>query len=101
MHRLSNGAFQLSKSRGANGYVLPLGDGCAVVDPGMKSGARAVFVELAAAGMAGSLRTCWESAHFAVPGCQGRRPGVGSRRLVMSPIMAHLTIASAWAGSRS
>jgi len=56
MHELPNGAFKLDKSRGANGYVIPLGEGFAVVDPGMKSGARAVISELAEAGFAGAVR---------------------------------------------
>jgi hydroxyacylglutathione hydrolase len=56
MHELPNGAFKFNKSRGANGYVVPLGDGFAVVDPGMKSGARAVISELADAGFAGAVR---------------------------------------------
>ena len=55
MPKLLNGAFQLSTSRGANGYVLPLGDVFAVIDPGMNSGVRAVLGELAAEGMAGSV----------------------------------------------
>jgi hydroxyacylglutathione hydrolase len=55
MEKLSNGAFQLTKSRGANGYVIPLGDTYAVVDPGMKSGALPVIAELAAAGLAQSI----------------------------------------------
>ncbi|WP_170133235.1 MBL fold metallo-hydrolase [Arthrobacter livingstonensis] len=55
MRKLPNGAFQLSRSRGANGYVLPLQAGYAVIDPGMKSGAQAVLAELAHAGMAGSI----------------------------------------------
>jgi peptidoglycan biosynthesis protein MviN/MurJ (putative lipid II flippase) len=43
-----------------------------------------------------SLRTCWESDH-----CQGLRPGAGASRRTMSPIMAHLTQASACSGRRS
>jgi hypothetical protein len=49
----------------------------------------------------GGLRQRWESGHFTVPACQGRRPGGGAGRLAMRPIMAHLTMSSAWAGSRS
>jgi hypothetical protein len=55
----------------------------------------------AASGSSIVLRTCWESAHFGVPGSQGRRPGAAASRRAIRPIMAHLTIASAWAGSRS
>ena len=55
MQKLSNGAFQLSSSRGANGYVLELADGYAVIDPGMKSGARGVIAELAEAGILGAV----------------------------------------------
>ncbi|ALE05381.1 hypothetical protein AL755_07650 [Arthrobacter sp. ERGS1:01] len=55
MQKLSNGAFQLSKSRGANGYVIPLGETYAVIDPGMKSGAQAVIAELTGAGMLGTV----------------------------------------------
>ena len=47
------------------------------------------------------LRTCWERDHEALAGSQGRRPGAGARRRVMSPIIAHLTMASACSGSRS
>lgn len=46
------------------------------------------------------LSTCWESGE-AVPDRHGRRPGAGSSRLAMSPIMAHLTMASAGAGRHS
>jgi len=42
------------------------------------------------------LRACWESGH-----CQGLRPGAGTSRRVMSPIMAHLTQASECSGRRS
>jgi hypothetical protein len=42
------------------------------------------------------LRTCGESDH-----CQGLRPSAGASRRVMSPIMAHLTQASACSGRRS
>jgi glyoxylase-like metal-dependent hydrolase (beta-lactamase superfamily II) len=55
MHELPNGAFQLDNSRGANGYVIPLDRGFAVVDPGMKSGARAVVAEVARAGLTGAV----------------------------------------------
>ncbi|MGA7203643.1 MAG: MBL fold metallo-hydrolase [Specibacter sp.] len=55
MQKLTNGAFELEKSRGANGYAIPLGDTYAVVDPGMNSGALAVISELAAAGLAQSV----------------------------------------------
>ena len=55
MIKLENGALQLEKSRGANGYVIPIGDTYAVVDPGMKSGAQAVVAELTAAGILGSV----------------------------------------------
>jgi len=56
MQKLSNGALKLEKSRGANGFVIPLGDAYAVVDPGMKSGAQAVIAELTGAGVLGSVR---------------------------------------------
>lgn len=55
MKKLPNGAFALEHSRGANGYVLPLRDGYAVVDPGMKAGAQSVIAELTAAGLLGSV----------------------------------------------
>ena len=55
MIKLENGALQLEKSRGANGFVIPLGETYAVVDPGMKSGAQAVIAELTAAGILGSV----------------------------------------------
>lgn len=52
MKKLPNGVLQLEKSRGANGYVLPLRDSFAVIDPGMKSGAGGVIAELSDAGVA-------------------------------------------------
>ena len=36
-----------------------------------------------------------------VDGCHGRRPGPGARRRVISPIIAHLIIASECSGRRS
>jgi hypothetical protein len=54
-----------------------------------------------AAGREVALRTCWERGHVMLVGCQGRRPGAGARRRVMSPIMDHLTMASAFSGRRS
>ncbi len=47
------------------------------------------------------LSKCWERGHGALAGCQGRRPGAGASRRAMSPIMAHLTMASACPGRRS
>lgn len=47
------------------------------------------------------LSTCWERDHVALAGRHGWRPGDGASRRVMSPIMAHLTMASACSGSRS
>lgn len=55
MMKLENGAFQLQKSQGANGYVIPLGSSYAVVDPGMALGAKAVIAELDAAGILGDV----------------------------------------------
>ena len=39
--------------------------------------------------------------HAALADCHGRGPGDGASRRVMSPIMAHLTMASACSGKRS
>jgi hypothetical protein len=45
-----------------------------------------------------SFSKCWVRGHFVVFGCHGRRPGAGGRRRIISPIMAHLTIASECSG---
>lgn len=55
MKELPNGAFALESARGANGYVLPLQNGYALIDPGMQFGARGVIAELAAAGVLGAI----------------------------------------------
>ncbi len=56
MKRLPNSAFQLEKSRGANGYVITAGEQLALIDPGMASGAAAVVRELQDAGLLPALR---------------------------------------------
>lgn len=53
MHK--NGSLQLQNSKGANGYVIPLGNSYAVIDPGMESGAKAVITELETAGILGEV----------------------------------------------
>ncbi|MGN5733819.1 MBL fold metallo-hydrolase [Arthrobacter psychrochitiniphilus] len=55
MRELKCGALQLQESFGANGYVIPLENSYAVVDPGMWFGAKAVITELATAGILGSV----------------------------------------------
>jgi hypothetical protein len=47
------------------------------------------------------LRTCLIRVHTVVEVLQGRRPGPGASRRVMTPIIAHLTIASEVSGRRS
>jgi len=49
----------------------------------------------------GELRTCLTRGQMVLGGAQGRRPVPGASRRVMSPIMAHLTMASWLSGSRS
>ncbi|MHA7271126.1 MBL fold metallo-hydrolase [Arthrobacter sp. HLT1-20] len=56
MQRLSNGAFQLSKSCGSNGYVVAAGEHLVVIDPGMASGAPGVVKELREAGLLEAVR---------------------------------------------
>lgn len=56
MHKLSNGAFQLSKSRGANGYVVATGEQLVLIDPGMASGSAGVVSELREAGLLTAVR---------------------------------------------
>lgn len=56
MQRLSNGAFQLSKSRGANGYVVAAGEQLVLIDPGMASGSAGVVNELREAGLLTAVR---------------------------------------------
>lgn len=56
MQKLSNGAFQLSKSRGANGYVVAAGEQLVVIDPGMAWGAAGVVAELQEAGLLAAVR---------------------------------------------
>lgn len=55
MIKLESGAFQLQKSQGANGYVIPLGGSYVVVDPGMAMGTKAVIAELGTAGILGDV----------------------------------------------
>lgn len=56
MQRLSNGAFQLSRSRGANGYVVAAGEHLVVIDPGLAWGAAGVVAELREAGLLSAVR---------------------------------------------
>lgn len=56
MIKLESGAFQLQKSKGANGYVIPMGSSYVIVDPGMALGAKAVIAELDAAGILNEVR---------------------------------------------
>ncbi|MHA7305798.1 MBL fold metallo-hydrolase [Arthrobacter sp. TMN-49] len=56
MQELSNGAFQLSRSRGANGYVVASGEQLVVIDPGLASGASGVVTELREAGLLKAVR---------------------------------------------
>jgi len=52
-------------------------------------------------GFAEALERVGKGGQAALAFCQGRRPGAGARRRVMSPIMVHLTMASACSGRRS
>ncbi len=61
----------------------------------------ATALTVLAVSLVAMLRTCWERGHEALLDCQGRGPGPGARRRVISPIMAHLTIASACSVLRS
>ena len=56
MKSLPNSAFQLEKSRGANGYVVAAGEQLALIGPGMAGGAAAVVRELRDAGLLPALR---------------------------------------------
>lgn len=49
MKLLGNGAYQLQKSGGANGYLVPSGGGFVLIDPGVSLSANAVIRELRAA----------------------------------------------------
>lgn len=56
MQELPNGAFQLSNSRGANGYVVAAGEQLVLIDPGMAWGASRVVNELRGAGLLKAVR---------------------------------------------
>ncbi len=69
--------------------------GCGEVQPGQTQLTEAALLR----GV--GLRTCLTRGQMVLGGAQGRRPVPGASRRVMSPIMAHLTMASWLSGSRS